>query len=249
MPLRVALPNRTAIGADAVNLGLDTEVAVTVMDSCGGDNGAVYKPVELTVPQLAATVQPVTLHVTAVLLSVEVTVGVNCWVPPAGTLALRGEIEIVTVGAVSVTVALPTLVVSACEVAVMTCVMLAGKIVGAVYRPVVLIVPMFALPPCVPLTAHVTAVLVEPVTVAVNCCVVPPARLAVVGEMVTETVVVGLDFPPPHPAQINAIDSTSGKKRFIKSPLRLKSILSESSGFLGVGNAANTLDRMRLQNL
>ena len=163
------MPNKIAIGADAANAGSDTEVAVTVMDSCGGDNGAVYKPVELTVPQFAATAQPVTLHVTAVLLSVEVTVGVNCWVPPAGTVALKGEIEIVTVGAVSVTVALATWVVSACEVAVITCVTLAGKIVGAVYKPVVLMVPTFALPPGVPLTAQVTAVLVEPVTVAVNC--------------------------------------------------------------------------------
>jgi hypothetical protein len=43
--------------------------------------------------------------------------------------------------------------------------------VGAVYRPVPLIVPAVALPPTTPSTDHVTAVLPVPVTVAVNCVV------------------------------------------------------------------------------
>jgi len=129
------------MGAETKKLGLETEVAVTVMASLGGDSGAVYRPVELIVPQFMATLQPFTLQVTAVLLSVEVTLGVNCTVPPAGTVALVGQlevgvggaqIEIVTVGAVSVTVAVPICVVSACEVAVIVWVVLAGRIVGAV---------------------------------------------------------------------------------------------------------------------
>jgi hypothetical protein len=157
------------MGADTAKPGFDTEVAVTVMASFGGDKGAVYSPVELTVPQLAASVQPFTLHVTAVLLSLEVTVAVNCCLPPAGTTAFVGESTMVTVGVVIDTTAAATFVVSACEVAVMVCCTLAGIAVGAVYSPLVLIVPIWAFPPTVWFTAQVTAVLVEPVTVAVNC--------------------------------------------------------------------------------
>ena len=63
-----------------------------------------------------------------------------------------------------VTVALPLLVGSACEVAVMVTAP-AGVDVGAVYRPVELIESV--VPP--ELIAHVTAVFVVPVTLAVNC--------------------------------------------------------------------------------
>ena len=139
------------------------------MDSLGGDKGAVYKPVAFTVPQLAGTLHPVTLQVTAVLLSLDVTVGVNCWVPPAATAALVGAINMVTEGAVRVIVAAATCVVSAWEVAVIVTVVVAGRTVGAVYKPLVLIVPESTMPPAVPFTAQVTAVLVELVTVAVNC--------------------------------------------------------------------------------
>jgi len=40
--------------------------------------------------------------------------------------------------------------------------------VGAVYRPVELMVPTLLFPPVMPFTCHVTAVLEAPVTVAVN---------------------------------------------------------------------------------
>ena len=222
------------MGAETKKLGLETEVAVTVMASLGGDSGAVYRPAELIVPQFMATLQPFTLQVTAVLLSVEVTVGVNCTVPPARTIALVGKIEIVTVGAVSVTVAVPICVVSACDVAVIVWVVLAGRIVGAVYRPVAVIVPVVALPPGVPSTAQVTAVFVEPATVAVNCCVAPPAMLAVVGEMVTDTVVVVVDellLLPPHPTHKIAIATTHGRNRLMKSPLKPKKSLSPKKLF------------------
>jgi hypothetical protein len=120
------------MGAEAVNVAFDFEVAVTVMDSLGGESGAVYRPVELTDPQVALTAQPFTLQLTAVLLSVEVTVGVNCTEPPAPTVALVGLIEMVTVGAVRVTVADAVFVVSACDMAVTATVVVLGKTVGAV---------------------------------------------------------------------------------------------------------------------
>jgi hypothetical protein len=75
---------------------------------------------------------PAILQVTAVLVSAEVTVGVNCTVPPAGTVALVGEIEIVTVGTVRVTVAEAVFVVSALEVAVTVTAVVLATPVGAV---------------------------------------------------------------------------------------------------------------------
>jgi hypothetical protein len=71
------------------------------------------------------------------------------------------------VAALSVSWAVPDLVVSAADVAVI--VTLAGKplaMVGAVYKPLALMVP-----PLEGVTAQVTAVLVAFVTVAVNCAV------------------------------------------------------------------------------
>jgi hypothetical protein len=56
-----------------------------------------------------------------------------------------------------------------------------------VYNPALEIVPTVLLPPAVPLTLHVTAVLELPLTVAVNCCVCPTRTDMVVGETLTET--------------------------------------------------------------
>ena len=80
-----------------------------------------------------------------------------------------------------------------------------------------LTVPLVASPPLTPFTCQVTAVFVDPVTVAVNCCVVAPATLAVVGEIVIATaVVVVLFLPPPHPAQISPVRTTKRRSRFDK---------------------------------
>jgi hypothetical protein len=57
-----------------------------------------------------------------------------------------------------------------------------AETVGAVYRPVELIVP----PPAPWTTDHVTAVLGVPVTVAVNCTLPPDITVAVDGLTVTE---------------------------------------------------------------
>src|SRR5579885_939881 len=51
---------------------------------------------------------------------------------------------------------------------------------GAVYLPVESIVPTPELPPGLPLTDHVTVVLVVPVTVGVNCLPPPAGSVAVV---------------------------------------------------------------------
>jgi hypothetical protein len=51
-----------------------------------------------------------------------------------------------------------------------------GTLAGAVYCPLVLIKPVAALPPTVPLTDQVTAVFDVPATVAVNCNGGSPGR-------------------------------------------------------------------------
>jgi len=146
-------------------------------------------------------------------LPVTVTVGVNCCVAPAATVALAGAIEIVTDGAVSVTVATAVLVVSAWEIAVTVTVVVLGNLLGAVYKPFASMVPIIASPPFSPLTCQVTAVFVEPVTVALNCCVAPPATLAVVGEMVMETPVLAVLFLPPQEDQSRVAKRIQRKNR------------------------------------
>jgi hypothetical protein len=56
-----------------------------------------------------------------------------------------------------------------------------------VYRPVALMVPAVELPPDVPSTDHVTAVLFVPVTVSLNCCCADADKVAVVGLIATLT--------------------------------------------------------------
>jgi hypothetical protein len=73
--------------------------------------------------------------------------------------------------AVTVAVADPDFVVSACDTAVTVTVAGLGTTEGAVYSPAVEIVPTVEFPPATPFTCQVTAVLEVPVTVAVNCCV------------------------------------------------------------------------------
>jgi hypothetical protein len=200
------------------------DVAVTVTAVFGGEAGAVYRPVESIVPTVPLPpATPFTVQVTALLLlPVTETVGVNCWVAPAAKVALVGLIVMVTAGAVRVTVATATIVVSAWEVAVTATVVVVGNTFGAVYKPVELTVPMIASPPFSPFTFHVTAVFVEPVTVVVNCWVAPPATLAVVGVMVMATPAAGVLLLPPHPAQTIAVNTISGRNRFMKSPLQPK---------------------------
>ena len=62
-----------------------------------------------------------------------------------------------------------------------------GIVPGAVYRPLAEIVPTVDVPPKVPLTSQLTAVLLVPETVAENCCGLPSCTLALVGLMEIET--------------------------------------------------------------
>ena len=58
------------------------------------------------------------------------------------------------------------------------------------YRPVEEMVPRVELPPAMPETSQFTAVFVVPETPAANCTDCPTCRLALVGEIETETDVV-----------------------------------------------------------
>ena len=104
-------------------------------------------------------------------------------------------------GGFTVTAASAVLEVSAAATAVtVTCKGCWGE--GAVYRPLVEIVPDWVFPPVTPFTCHVTAVLVDPVTVAWNCWVAPAARVTEVGEIVIATGGGGggpLPLSPPPP--------------------------------------------------
>lgn len=163
------------------------EVAFTATSAgLGTTAGAVYKPLDVTVPQ-RAPLQPVpdTLQVTP-LFGFPFTTAVNCCVCPATTWAVVGEIA-TTVGGTTVTIADADFDGSAFEVAVtVTCGGL-GIVVGAVYCPLEEIVPQ-ALPVHeAPIRLHLTLVSVEPVTVAVNCWLVPMTTCAVAGEILTTT--------------------------------------------------------------
>jgi len=95
-----------------------------------------------------------------------------------------------------------------------------GTTAGAKKFPEVLIVPIVEFPPIMPLTCHVTAVLVVPVTVAANCCELPALTFAELGDTVTVMMGGGALTPPPlHPntnitaANVNA--SAQGILRFM----------------------------------
>ena len=86
-----------------------------------------------------------------------------------------------------VTVAALDFVGSAIDVAVTETRAGLGTVAGAVYRPLVDIVPQAAPVQPLPVTLQVTAVLAVFDTVAVNCCWVLTRTWAVAGEIDTET--------------------------------------------------------------
>ena len=134
------------------------------------------------------------------MLVVPVTVAANCCVPPSATVAVVGEMVTVIVGGGGGgwwrrwryhcgdrhrrIRALGR--IRACDSRHRY--LHRTLVVGAVYRPLLEIVPFCAFPPATLFTSHCTAVLLEPVTVAWNCCVPPEVTLALVGEIVIETV-------------------------------------------------------------
>jgi hypothetical protein len=162
--------------AAAAALVLSAELVAVTVTVCAEviDAGAVYRPLVEIVPADGLIAQ-----VTAVFVDPE-TEAVNCCVMPAAKVLVEGLIEIVTAGC-RLTVAVAFLVLSAELVAVTVTVCAEVIDAGAVYRPLVEIVPADGL------IAQVTAVFVEPETEAVNCCVLPAARVLVEGliEIVT----------------------------------------------------------------
>ena len=146
-----------------------TEVAVT--ETCAGlgtAGGAKYSPLEVTEPQ-AAPLQPMpaTLHDTAVFV-VPLTVAENCLLLPMTTWTATGSM-LTDIVSLMLTVALPDLVLSATEIAVTLTWFGVGALLGAVYRPLVDMVPHVAPVQPLPATLHDTAVFVVSVTVAVSC--------------------------------------------------------------------------------
>ncbi len=108
-------------------------------------------------------------------------------------------------GFCSVTALLPVFVASAALVAVTVTVFGVGRLAGAVYNPVALIVPVAALPPTAAFTDHVTVAFEFPVTAAANDCVAPARSVAVAGvtlTLVPSGGVVG-DEPPPTVLLVN----------------------------------------------
>jgi hypothetical protein len=105
-------------------------------------------------------------------------------------LAEVGLIATLTPDAATLTVALAVFVESTLLVVVTVCV---PVVAGAVYSPLVLIVPDVELPPETPSTDHCTLMLVVPETVAANCLVPFTVTVAEVGLMATATVVTVTD--------------------------------------------------------
>src|SRR5712675_507752 len=132
------------------------------------------------------------------MLSDPFTNAVNCCVPKFGIVAALGDTftEPVALAVVIVTVADADFVLSACDVAVTVIRAGVGTAVGAMYRPVLVTVPLEA-PPA---TLHVAAVFELPVMDAVNGCVLPTATVTVAGVIETATVGGGVcdELAQPH---------------------------------------------------
>jgi len=110
------------------------------------------------------------------------------------------------------------LVVSAWETAVTVTVAGFGTVLGAVYKPPVVIVPTVAFPPATPFTCQFTAIFVVPVTVAVNCCVWPGVKFTDAGETLT-VITTGGGPLLPLPQEIR--NGTSEAQAISKSPRRM----------------------------
>jgi len=128
---------------------------------------------------------PDTLQVTSVFV-VPVTFAVNCCCLLSKTCTEAGDTLTTTKGS-TVTVAEFDLVESATDVALMLTFAGFGTLVGAVYTPLVPMVPQALPVQPVPDTLHVTLVFVDPVTVAVNCRCLPTTTCAEVGEIFIAT--------------------------------------------------------------
>jgi len=108
--------------------------------------------------------------------------------PPDAPL-VPAEVAALAAG-VMVTCVDPERAVSAADTAVTVTVAGVGTAVGAVYMPVLEIVPRVVLPPATPFTSHVTVVLAEFMTVAEKASAADTGTFALVG--LTATVIIGV---------------------------------------------------------
>jgi hypothetical protein len=160
----------TVTAAEADLLGSAFEIAVTVTVAGEGTVvGAVYTPLVSIVPVAAAPpVTPLTCQVTEVS-EVALTVAMKVWEWPTVTDTLAGITDTLTgLPPVMVTVAEADFVSSALETAVTVTVAGDGTAAGAVYTPLVSMVPTLLLPPVAPFTRQVTPVLLVLLTVALK---------------------------------------------------------------------------------
>jgi hypothetical protein len=91
-----------------------------------------------------------------------------------------------------------------------------GTTFGAVYKPLVEIVPNCELPPSILLTDHVTFLFTAPVTSALSCSVLPTLTVAVSGETVTLTaaapaLMAGANAFSSNPNKTNPADALNRK--------------------------------------
>jgi hypothetical protein len=180
--------------------------------------------VEMVPVLLLPPVTPFTCQVAAVLL-LFCTVAVKGREAPVATLAEVGEIEMLT-GAVMVTTAEADLLVSACAMALTVTAAGLGTLAGAVYRPVVEMVPVLLLPPVTPFTCQVAAVLLVFRTVAVKGREAPVATLAEVGEIEILTVLLRFRLgaaPVAVSATVDDIKNTVNNRiSALIAPLRMR---------------------------
>jgi hypothetical protein len=173
-------------------------------------------PLESTLPQDAPE-QPLpdTFHVTDRFgLPAEFTVAVKTCVAPNSTAIICGEIE-TEMSLDMAPCAVELFVESSTLVATTETETVVDKFAGAVYVPMLVIVPTSALPPGIPLTLQMTAEFVALFTVAMNACRAPSKTLAVDGATATVIADVwagGCDGPAPTAPQpsISAMTSKSG---------------------------------------
>lgn len=150
---------------------------------------------------------PFTAHVTGVVVLPE-TIVLNCSVLPRTRLTVIGITVRELDSATRLTFAEALKVVSACEIAMIVTVVGFGTLKGAMYRPVVEIMPMVEFPPGVPFTCHVTAVVELLLRLAPNCNVPEVGILALSGEIEIDDVVAVRELElSPHamPSMLNAI--------------------------------------------
>lgn len=149
-------------------------------------DGAVYAPEESTVPQAVPEHPlPESVQVTDRLgAPAEFTVARNGCNAPSSTEAVCGASETV-MSLVTVAAELALWAGSSTLAARTDTVAGAGRLAGAVYAPLAVMVPTVAFPPGTPFTLQVTDGFDAPVTLALNVCDMPNRTDAAGGAIVT----------------------------------------------------------------